>query len=137
MMRRAHRFLPDPLSVLHYLVDEAQGFSSRPDVGIERGLIARMISAFQGDPIVESVLTSTGPSNPVGLPNVSDSQSAVGYVSGADIYYRTDGNLPLAAGDSVIQEGATFNLTGTKTMTAFQFASAGPGVETVYIPFYT
>lgn len=136
-MKRAHTFLPDTLSALHYLVDIDQGFSTRPDVGIERGLIARMISAFQGDPISESVLTSAGPGNPIGLPNVADSQSCVIYVAGNDINYRTDGAVPLATGDSVAQNGATITLTGTKTMTAFQFAAISVEAATLFVTFYS
>lgn len=136
-MQNARRFLPDPLTALHYLIDVQNGFSTRPDIGIERGLIARMLSFYQGDPIVESILTSTGPSAPTGLPNISDSQSVSIYVAGNDINYRMDGLPPLAAGDSVIQEGSTVTLTGTKSMTAFQFAAATAATATLYCTFYS
>lgn len=136
-MRRAERFLPDVTTVLHYLVDMQNGFSTRPDVGVERGLIARMLSWYQGDPIVEKVYTSTGPSAPTGIDNIADSQSAQIYVSGNSINYRMDGQPPLSAGDSVIQEGSTVTITGTRSMTAFQFASTGPGTATIYCTFFS
>jgi hypothetical protein len=136
-MRPAKRFLPDPLAVMHYLVDMQNGFSTRPDLGVERGLIARMLSWYQGDPIVEKIYTSTGPTVPVGIDNIADSQSVQIYVAGNSINYRLDGAAPLAAGDSVIQEGSTVTLTGTKSMTAFQFASTGPGTATLYATFFS
>jgi len=136
-MQPARRFLPDPLTVVQYLVDMQNGFSTRPDIGIERGLIARMISAYQGDPISEVILTSTGPAAPTGLPNVADSQSVTLYVAGNSINYRVDGANPLATGDSVIQQGSTVTLTGTKTMTAFQFAAVSAETATVFATFYS
>ena len=136
-MRPAKRFLPDPLTVLHYLVDMQNGFSTRPDIGVERGLIARMLSWYQGDPIVEKVYTSTGPTAPVGLDNIADSQSVSLYVAGNNIIYRLDGAAPLSAGDSVIQEGSTVTLTGTRSMTAFQFAAQTATTATVYATFFS
>jgi hypothetical protein len=136
-MRRARRFLPEPLTVLHYLVDQLQGFSSREDVGIETGLIDRMIRAFIGDPITETSLTSTGTSNVIGLPNTADALSAIIHVSGADIYYRVDGLPPNAAGDNLVQAGSIITLTGQRTLTAFQFCSAIGSSATLYVTFYT
>jgi len=136
-MDRARTYLPDVLSAVHYLFDMNQGFSTRPDVGVERGLIARMLSFYQGDPIVEKIYTSTGPGNPIGLDNISDSQSVVLYVAGNDINYRSDGLAPLVAGDSVIQEGSTVTIYGTKSIQAFQFAAISAETATVFATFYS
>lgn len=136
-MDRAKRFLPDPLTVLHYLTDMQQGFSTRPDVGVERGLIARMLSWYQGDPIVENTVTSTGTGNIGILPVVADAQSCTIYVSGNDIYWRLDGTAPNAAGDQVAQEGSIITLTGYRTLTGFQFIAVSGETATLYVTYFT
>lgn len=136
-MQPARRFLPDPLTTLHWLVDQVNGFGSREDVGLQSGLIERMVRSYLGDPITEVPLTSAGPSSPTGLPNQSAALAAILHVSGNDIYYRTDGLPPNPAGDNLVTNGSIITLTGQRTLTAFQFASTSAATATVYCTFYT
>lgn len=136
-MERASRFLPDPLSTLHWIVDQVQGFSTRPDVGIERGLITRLVCAFAADPIVEKSYTSANTTVQVGLDNIADALSCTIHVAGNDIYYRVDGSNPNPAGDQLIQNGSIITLTGTKSMLGFQFISVSAEPATLYVTYYS
>lgn len=136
-MERARRFLPEPLTVLHNLVDQLQGFSSRPDIGIETGLIERMIRFYTGDPIVKVAVTSTFFGDQHGIPNISDATSCIIHVAGNDIFYTVDGTSPNPAGDSLIQAGSIVTLTGVKTITGFQFISTAGNSATLFITYYT
>jgi len=136
-MRPAETFLPDPLTVLHWLVDQSQGFGTRPDYGIKLGLIDRMLRQYQGDPCGYQTATSTYRGNQSGIPRVDEATSCIIYVAGNDIYYRVDGESPNPNGDQTIQEGSTVTLTGQPSMTAFQFIATSVETATLYITYYT
>jgi hypothetical protein len=108
----------------------------RPERGTMVPLYTRWMRFLQGDPCYYATASSTGPSNPVGIPgNVAGARSCVIYVAGGNIIYRTDGQIPTAAGDQTIQQGSTVTLTGKPSMLSFQFAGA-VGAVTLYMTFY-
>jgi hypothetical protein len=92
--------------------------------------------AFSGDPTQYYSQASTGPTNVQTLPNAVGARQFVGYVSGGNVLYRTDGTTPAAAGDQLIQQGSGFTLTGKPTMLGFQWAAATVGGATIYGTFY-
>jgi len=106
----------------------------------ERGtmvpLYTRLMRAYAGDPLLEIIPTSTGPAQVMTLGNPADARQAVIYVSGGNIIYRVDGVPPLAAGDSVIQQGSTITLTGKPTILGFQAAAQSAGLVTLFCTFY-
>lgn len=108
----------------------------RPERGTMVPLYTRFMRFLQGDPCYYATVSSTGPSNPVaGCTNVPGARSCVIYVAGGNIIYRTDGQVPTAAGDQTIQQGSTITLTGKPTMLGFQFAGAS-GAVTLYMTYY-
>ena len=118
------------------LLSRRPNFSSRPDIGLESGLIRRLLAWFAGNPIDCRKLTSAGPSAPTGLPYINGMQTAVLFVAGNNINYRVDGQVPTVAGDQQIQAGSTVTLTGIESINAFQFAAVTAVTATVFVTYY-
>ena len=129
-----------PSSFMHdleELFDERRAFDSRPDVGPVDGLVRRMLRWFQGNPISDISVTSTGTGNVVSLPVESRAMSANLYVSGSNIYYSEAGAVPGVASLKQAQEGSTITIYGHEALTGFQFCSASSTAATLYGTFYT
>lgn len=109
---------------------------NEPNIGPGVPLYQRFMRSLAGNPCGYVTAASAGPTDPHGLGDNSDARQAVLYIGGGDIIYRTDGGLPTAAGDQLIQRGSTVILTGMPTIKAFQFAAAVAGAVTVFCTYY-
>ena len=119
------------------LFAERRSFDSRPDVGPLDGLVRRMLRWFQGNPISDIAVTSTGTGNVQSLPIESRAMSANLYVSGSSIYYSEAGAVPGVASFKQAQEGSTITIYGHEALTGFQFCSASATSAVLYGTFYT
>ena len=122
---------------LEELFDERRSFDSRPDVGPLDGLVRRMLRWFQGNPISDFSVSSSGSANVVGLPVESRAMSANIYVAGSNIYYSEAGAVPGVASFKQAQEGSTITIYGHDALIQFQFCAAPPSGAIVYGTFYT